>query len=117
MRKSRKVSPSVLRKTLRVWRKAGGRTLQDLAVPLELSASQLCEYERGVCGLPPEKLRKLQQLLRRSLHARARRISRLLAAGEDLKKPPRHETLSHRSPQPQSFASPATNAEGGQENS
>jgi len=116
MSKRKRRSPSAPRKTLRIWRKAGGRTLQDLAVPLEVSASQLCEFERGVCSLPPEKVRKLQQILRQSLRARARKIGRLLAADGAIQKLPRHETPYDLSPHSQSSVSPAANAEDGQEN-
>jgi len=109
-------SPSALRKSLRVWRKTGGRTLQELAPRLNVSTSQLCEFERGVGDLQPQKIRKLERILRQSLRARARRISRLLSAEQPVRKPFRGQPLIDRQPDVEKPALTAGNAEGGQQN-
>jgi len=78
-------SCSALGKELRHLRELSGLTLQDVARDAQVSASQICEFEKGVSGLRRDKVSRVKKILLRSIRERVRRSEKLLAAHAPLK--------------------------------
>ena len=48
-------------------RELSGLTLQDVARDAQVSASQICEFEKGVSGLRRDKVSRVEKILLRSI--------------------------------------------------
>jgi transcriptional regulator with XRE-family HTH domain len=73
---------------LRHLRELSGLTLQDVSRDAGVSASQICEFEKGLCGLREDKVGRIEKILLRSIRERVTRSERMLAAHEPTKADP-----------------------------